>query len=565
MSSKLTFNDIENQELDPTKLNFTPDSLTNAVSSTSSDPSADAIVGAFAINTASGDIFRKTVAGSGAGNWTKISSITRTVLQNRYRGVSINSAVTSTDGTAPSIGDLVSYCGAGAWSVSLTISIAKTNATGAGSQNAAFIAGGFTNAITNATELFNGSAWSAGGVLGGAKQSMAEVGSQNAGLVTGGTDGGVPGVSVTELFNGSSWSTGGLLSVGRNAPAGAGSQNATFANGGYNGAVTNTTEIFNGSSWSASGNSNLSKNQCTSAGSQNAGLAAAGSTNGGTVGTLSVELFNGSSWIIGGALSSTRSLSTGAGSQNAAFIAGGATSFGPSVPTNITELFNGSSWSASGILSIAKCQSAGAGSQSAGLVAGGGTPSATNATELHNQTIFRKVYAKNLPESNVVGILSSASTVMLQGTNTSVTYPANKYLVANRSQNSAVTNYANLSAISIVSVLGTPPTMTYNFSTTFNLLSVIPGNIAIISGGSVTASNAGAFVISRVISPSSIEVQNANGVSENPITGNLAILNSMLAVDNISPQDIVIGKTDADGFLTVQRPLVTGSLLKRLK
>lgn len=559
MSSKLTFNDIENQELDPTKLNFTPNSLTNAVSSTSSDPSADAIVGAFAINTASGDIFRKTVAGSGAGNWTKISSITRTVLQNRYRGVSINSAVTSTDGTAPSIGDLVSYCGVGAWAALAggNISAAKYAAGAAGSQNAGLLAGGINSAATNTADLFNGLSWSAGASLNVARQDFAAFGSQSAGIASGGFV--AARLSSTEIFNGTGWAAAVDLSIAKRGLIGAGSQNAGLVAGGTtNPTRTDATELFNGSSWSTSGVLSSAKNNSAGVGSINAALIIGG--YGGAALTTS-EFFNGSSWSTSGVLSIGKYDSAGGGSQSSAFVTGGVGAAGTNSTT--TEVFNGSSWFVGGSLIVGRDFIPGGGSQSAGFIAGGFSGSSNNTTELHSQTIFRKVYAKNLPESNVVGILSSASTVMLQGTNTSVTYPANKYLIANRSQNSALTNYTNLSAITLESILGTAPTMTYSFTTT-NLLSVIPGNVVIVSG-SVTASNAGAFVISRVISPSSIEIQNANGVIENPATGNLAILNSMLAVDNISPQDIVIGKTDADGLLTVQRPLITGSLLKRLK
>jgi hypothetical protein len=552
MAAKITFDDIQNRELDPSKLNFTLDSLTNAVGSGASDPSGDAIVGALHINTASGDVFRKIIAGASADNWRKISSITNTVLQNRYVTLSVNSAITSTDSTAPSVGDLVAYCGAGAWAASGAVSFSRNNAGAGGSLNATWVAGGTS---CSATELFNGTSWSASSVLAQSTLSAPTfAGAQNSALVGGGNVASL--ISTTYLFNGTAWSAGAVMSLSKRGSGGAGTQMAAVSAGGANATVNiiTITEIFNGSNWSTGSSLSDRKWITAMAGSQNATLLAGGiSTNS----YSTTEIFNGSAWSIGSTLITARSGYGGAGSLNAAIVGSGAA-------LTTTELYNGSSWALSTNTTHSRTQAMGAGSQGAAILIGGtGFPG--NTTEVHTQTIFRKVYAKNLPEANVVGILSSASTVMIQGTNTSITYPANKFLIANRSQNAALTNYANLSNISIVSVLGAPPTMTYNFSTTFNLLAVVPGNIAVISGGTVSAANSGSFVISRVINPSSIEVQNANGINENPITGTLSIINSMLAVDNMSPQDIVIGKTDSNGLLTLQKPLVTGNLLKRLK
>ncbi len=554
MAGKLTFNDIKYAELEPTKLNY--DATTPAALGTGTvDPSGDAVVGALYTNTVSGDLFRKISAGASAGAWQKISSISTIILQNRYRQLNINSAVTATDATSPAVGDLVGFCGVGAWATSGALSAAKTYIAGSGAQNAAFVAGGFTASYVRLTELFNGSTWTSGNNLSVSKSSMACSGSQYSGFVTGGAVN-AASASTTDLFNGSSWSLSNPLSIAKQFPAGAGAQNSGLVAGGYTTLETNATEMFNGTSWAVSGTLSTAKSTMAGIGSQNAAVVAGGNTGGNQ--TNATEIFNGTVWTTSGILSAVKQNASGGGSQIASFITGGGSA--------VSELFNGSSWYTSGNLSTIKQNSARAGSQNAGLIAGGSDGAVTAVTELHSQTIFRKIYGKNIPEAKNLGILSATNTVMIQGTNASVTYPANKYLVLNRTLNSSVTNYANTTAIAFVSVQGTPPTMTYNFSSTVNILAVVPGNIAVIpASGSVSVTNTGSFVISRVISPSSIELQNANGVAENPITGTLTIINSMIAVDTISAQDIVVGKTDAAGLLTVQAPLVAGSLIKRLK
>jgi hypothetical protein len=251
------------------------------------------------------------------------------------------------------------------------------------------------------------------------------------------------------------------------------------------------------------------------------------------------------------------------GSQSAALVAGGFSA----IEISTTELFNGSTWAASTNINTARRLCANAGSQNAGLIAGG---PASDTTELHSQTLYRKMYSGHIPDAKKIGVLLNTNTVLLQGQSITVNfYPANKYLILNRSGICSVTNETNFStSIAFDSVLGTQPTMTYSLSTSVNLLQLIPGNIVnIVSTGPnpVAANNAGTFVVSRIVSPSSIEIQNTAGVAANPGTGTLSFISSMLAVDNISPQDIIIGKTDANGILTMPKPLIVGSLTKRLK
>jgi len=570
MAAKLTFDDIENAELDISKLKF-DSGLDPALASDTVNPSADSPVGSLFINTSSGSLFRKTA--SGASNWVQISSVTTTNLINRYRNMTINSAVTSTDGTAPAVGDLVAICGVGAWTASGNLSISKWLMGSGGNQTSAFIAGGQTSsgASTNVTELFNGATWATSGTISLAKNVPGSAGAQNAGMIFGGTTGAQPGLNTTELFNGSIWSTGGARNIALSDLAGAGTQSAAFSAGGFTSAITNVTELFNGSVWSNSTNLPSTRYASGEAGAQGSGMTAGGFTSAGATQTPLVELFNGSVWTRSSNLNIIRNYPTLFGSQTSSTMAGGYTGTG-ATNTQTSELFNGSTWILSGNLSLQKGGGGGGGSQSAGLFAGGSTTASgsqvVGTTELHNQTIYRKLLFKNSTDCKNIGVLSTTNSVILQGTNTSITYPANKYLSLNRNLNSSITNYTNLASIAFSSVLGTAPTMTYNLSTTTNLLTIVPGMMVVVTSGGanpVSAANAGTFIISRVVSPSSIEVTNASGVSQNPGTGTLSFISTVIASDFITPQDIVIGKTDNNGLLTIQKPLTIGSLIKRLK
>ncbi len=328
--------------------------------------------------------------------------------------VSVVSSDTSSYATVTnasiSIGDLVGVYGAGSWSTSGAMSNSRTEPVTVGAQNSALVAGG-SNSVTysNTTELFNGSSWSTSlGVLSSAKYSSIAAGSQNAAMIAGGYTGGA--TDVTELFNGCVWSTSGVLSISKYIAAGAGSQNAALIAGGRTTAFTNATELFNGSVWSTSGVLSAAKQQLAGAGSQSAALVAGGTS---IAVTNATELFNGSSWMTSGVLSIAKYIAAAAGSQNAAFLAGG---FTATNYTNATELFNGSSWYASGNLSAAKSELRGAGSQSSGLVAGGRTSAGgiLSATELHNQTLFRKIVnSQDLKSASNVGVAFDVSSLTL--------------------------------------------------------------------------------------------------------------------------------------------------------
>ncbi len=355
-------------------------------------------------------------------------------------------------------GDLVGIFGLGSWSTSGSLNTVRAFPSGAGSQNANFLAGGWTSAgvATNVSELFNGTTWFASGTLNVVRFQAAAAGSQNAGLVTGGaTDGG--NNNVTELFNGASWSTSGTLNAIKSQCVGIGTQNAGLMTGGVTASVSGATELFNGATWSV-GNNLTAREGPAGAGSQNAALAVGGITS---VATNLTELFNGSSWSASAPSSVAKSYMAGAGMQNAALIAGGDTNLG-STFSRISELFNGSAWSASGVLSIKRSKASGAGMQNAGLIVGGETSNTilTNRTELHNQTIYRKLTYSSMQCANNIGIAYNSSATSLtasvmRGDVSGYYVPGNTWFGISRFNNNENTVYVSSATATISSISST--------------------------------------------------------------------------------------------------------------
>ncbi len=559
MGAKSTFQDITANELEASKLNF--NSFNIVLSASAGLPVADASIGALYVDTNSGNLYRKTASGSS--NWIQISSITSTVFQNHYRNVLQNSVITATDAGAASLGDLVGIYGAGSWSAiaGTVLSVSRYEAACAGSQSAAVVAGGenvATVGITS-TALFNGIGWTSGNTLTVVKYRHSGMGSQNAALMAGGLDNIGSTLGAPNLFNGTTWVASNLLNLARYYATGAGTQNAAMMTGGQKtgGVTISSTELFNGSSWFVSGSLSVDRFFAAGAGSQNAAFVTAGAFS-------STELFNGSTWSNSGFFPTIKQAAAGAGSQNAAIVAGGL--IGSALSS--TELFNGSTWSASGNLAISRSTAAGAGSQNSGLVVGGNDGTGKqNSTELHAQATYRKLYSREYNTVKSVGILINSSQVQQQGSvTTSVIYVPNKWLITNRYMNSISSSDASLTGVQLTSIQGSAPTPTYNFSAT--ILSVVPGMMAIVTSSGATpapAADYGTFLITRVINPASIELTNSAAIAQNPATGTISFISTMLAVDTISPQDIVIGRTDENGYLIVHKPITIGSLNRRLK
>lgn len=564
MSKKLTFADVYQNELSISKINF--GSLNVGLSISAGAPSADADIGTLYIDNTSGFLYRKTVAGAGSANWTAIAygnnSLSNTIYTNRVRPLLITSF---TNGANFSTGDLVGIYGAGVWSAASPTSSTRGAGSILGAVAAAIASGGSpnnTNATLSTTEIFNGSSWAAGANMTLFRVGHSSLGSQNAGFIASGSTGGGAAWATAELFNGSSWNaSGSIISVSKEKPFMVGSMfAAALAAGSLLGAQAVTaTDLWNGTVWNVGPTVALSRTCGIGCGSYNAGLISAGSaTNGGSVFNTMTELFNGTIWNRSADIPITFFGGFGGGSLNAAHLSGNQL-------FSQSQLFNGSVWStgANQIQNFLGFPGGNNGSQGQMLT---GAARSFTTTYTHNQATHRKMYARYMVSAKNIGVYDGTN-IVLQG-NVSFTYPANKYLVVNRLAICSVTNETTLTSVTFSSISGTAPTMTYNFTATMNTLCIPPGGMAIVtSTGSNPCSgvNAGSFLIVRQINPSSIELQNTNGIAENPSTGTISIISSMMAVDNITPDDIVIGKTNSLGNLYISKPLQVGSLARRLK
>ncbi len=393
-------------------------------------------------------------------------------------------------------GDLVGIFGAGSWSTSGSLSTVKCFIAGAGSQNAAFVAGGDLTSgggsFTSVSELFNGSTWTTSGNLSTSKDGMSGAGSINAALIVGGTTFAAR-TNLTELFNGANWSTSGVLSVAKVNMAAGGTQNAAFVAGGLTSGTTNVTELFNGSVWTTSGNLSTSKNAPAGAGSQNAAFVAG-------AGFIASELFNGSSWYISGNSLITRSFAAASGSQNSGLVAGGQT-ISATFVTAASELFNGSTWSATGALSRARRGLIAAGTQNAGLAAGGTTFSAPlSLTELHNQSIYRKLTYSSAQSAVNIGMAYNTSNTSLtasvmRGDLPSTYVTPNTWFGVSRynnvdNQSFVSSNTATISSITTVDTNQATLNLSTALTTGFaigSLLLISDGTRVPIIGGTVSA------------------------------------------------------------------------------
>ena len=261
------------------------------------------------------------------------------------------------------------------WSAGGAMIIARRLMGGAGTQNAAFIAGGYDGNRITSVEEYNGSSWSAGGVLAQCRAGLAGAGTQNAGLAFGGEYPGQPNLACTEEYDGSSWSGGGNMITGRQGLAGYGLQNAALAFAGWNAPTDRAcTEEYNGSAWSAGGALISAGSAMGGFGTQNAGTRV-----GGTTGTrvTTVSEYNGSTWSAATALPAANESMGSAGIQNAGLV------FGGEPVDTVTLSYDGTSWSAENSLITGRdgmpqnCM----GTQDAALAAGGRTPSLVACTE----------------------------------------------------------------------------------------------------------------------------------------------------------------------------------------
>lgn len=264
--------------------------------------------------------------------------------------------------------------GKGVWSAGAAMNVARYGLFGAGSQNAAFGAGGRValNPVMNTCmEEYNGLVWNIAKNHTTARTEGGSAGTQNSGIIFGGR---LPDLACTEEYDGFQWRVGGTMNVARYALSGAGLQDATLAIAGQvTPAISTCTEEYNGNIWSTGGAMSTARIFIGGAGSQNAGLGAGGQTPASSTAT---EEYSGLTWSAGGNLNTARSCLSGAGSQNAGLVFAGQ-------PTSCacTEEYNGTAWSVGSALITGRSISASAGSRNAALALGGVVSSTVSCTE----------------------------------------------------------------------------------------------------------------------------------------------------------------------------------------
>ena len=286
-------------------------------------------------------------------------------------------------GGSPYLNSAYNYNGT-SWSGIPNIGTARQKFAGCGTTTASLVFGAQVPGSPpqgGQTEEYNGSSWSEQNDLGTARAKLAGCGTQTAGLGFGGYQPTIPSQpkqkAQTEQYDGTSWSEVSDMVTATNAGGGAGTQTAAIAFGGYNGTANiATTQDWNGTAWttsSASLGAGVSNN--AGAGTSTSALSMGGYAPS-TAATINVEEYNVSiNTITAGAWSSTPALNTarfliaGAGTSTAALASGGQTS-NPTKVGNVEE-YDGSTWAEQNDLGTGRSAAGGCGLQTAAIVFGG--------------------------------------------------------------------------------------------------------------------------------------------------------------------------------------------------
>jgi len=326
---------------------------------------------------------------------------------------------------------------------------AKADHAGAGTQTAAFAAGG--SPYLNSAYNYNGTSWSGIPNIGTARQKFAGCGTTTASLVFGAqVPGSPPQGGQTEEYNGSSWSEQNDLNTARAKLAGCGTQTAGLGFGGYQPTIPSQpkqkaqTEQYDGTSWSEVADLITAVQGAGGAGTQTAALCFGGNapsvttatqdwdgtswttspvtlgtavTNSGGAGTntsalsmagyapsatsnveeynVSINTITAAAWAAGGSISTVRTNvgSTSEGSQTAAMVWGGRTGPPPSGPytSNKSDTYDGTSFSTAPNLNTAARTRAGGGTTTAAWCAGGTQPAYINSTEEYDGSSWTSV------------------------------------------------------------------------------------------------------------------------------------------------------------------------------
>jgi len=249
-----------------------------------------------------------------------------------------------------------------------------------------------------------GAAWAAGGNMNTARNLAAGAGTQNAAWIAGGNNPGTTYGVIHEQYNGTAWTEAADLNTPRNRLRGAGSQAAALAFGGFDpGGSSNASEEWNGSSWAEGNNLNTGRRTPGNFGTQTAAVACGG-TNPGASPTAHVgtEEYNGTSWSNTNALNAVSPGGSGSGTQTAGLNAMN--------PGGVSEDYDGSSWATGPSMMIARNAGGSSieGTQTATQFFAG-SPSPTASEQFNGTTFISDASLANGRSSNCGGGTSALS------------------------------------------------------------------------------------------------------------------------------------------------------------
>ena len=275
---------------------------------------------------------------------------------------------------------LKGFVGKAAWSSSADMLVGRYNQGGAGTQTAAFVAGGAVSpdAVTDETYEYNGSGWTTGGTMAGDDRLTTACGTLTAGLAASGWDE-TANTADSEEYDGTSWAEGSNVNSARRYGGQFGIQTSAVLVAGYVTASNDATEEYNGTSWTAGEDCNTAVEHIGAAGTLTAGLKNGGVNPGGA--SNATEEYDGTDWTSGNNLNTARRADATFGTQTAAIAAGGYTT----TAVASVEAYDGTTWTEIADLAAATNYGNGVGTISAGMHTNG-NPSYKTATEEYNNT-----------------------------------------------------------------------------------------------------------------------------------------------------------------------------------
>ena len=315
------------------------------------------------------------------------------------------------------------YNGTG-WSLGGSMPAAKSDHAGAGTQTAAYAAGG--SPYLNSAYNYNGTSWSGIPNIGTARQKFAGCGTTTASLVFGAqVPGSPPQGGQTEEYNGSSWSEQNDLGTARAKLAGCGTQTAGLGFGGYQPTIPSQpkqkaqTEQYDGTSWSEVSDLITAVNAMGGAGTQTAAIAFGGASPP-IASTITItQDWDGTSWTTSPATLSTAVNSNGgAGTSTSALSMGG---YAPTATNNAEEYnvsintITAAAWASGGSLNTGRTLGGSAITSATSGIVFGGTSPYTGKTESYNGSSFSETGDMNTARSYLSGFGTSTAAVAAGG------------------------------------------------------------------------------------------------------------------------------------------------------